>query len=142
MTTPLTSATRILHSTTIVIRLHETDTAGRIYFAAWLVRAHQLFEEWLDHTGLPLSRAITLPVIFPVVECAAQFHLPILLGDRLDCVLSLRDLREKSFSTEIAARRETALVATARLTHVAVDRHTGAACSLPEILVNKFTTTN
>ncbi len=135
---PQSRAVKVLHSTPLKVRLADTDAAGRLYFAAWLQKAHEVFEEWMDRCGLPLSRLVKMPVIIPVVECRAEYRLPVLLGDALECSLTLHELREKSFTVEITARRESATVATAQITHVAVQRQTGSPCTLPEIIVKKL----
>ena len=127
-------ANPLLHIKCTVVRLGDTDAAGRWFYPRWIEMAHRVYEDWLEKSGLPLARIMTMPVLLPIVRCEADFSLPSALGDHLDCYLWLVEIREKAFVLDCTARRGGELVARCVTTHVAVDKSTNRSVALPDVI--------
>ena len=135
---PSQQAKRSLYVTGKTVRLGDTDSAGRWFYPRWIEMAHEVYEEWLDKSGLPLAEVMRLPVILPVTRCEAVFSKPARLGDRLECTLVLVDIRDKAFTLECCALLGGEVLARCVTTHVAVDKLANCSVLLPEVVRNLF----
>lgn len=118
------------------VRLHDTDAAGRLFFAHLLRHAHDAYESFMERRGFPLDRLIREgEVLLPLVHAEAHFHRPLSHGDRVRVSLGIQEIRTRSFA--ILYRFETEdgeLAATARTVHVRVRRDGSPGSGLPEAL--------
>ena len=119
-----------------VIRMHDTDAAGIIFFTSLLRLSHEAFEAFLDSEGLGLGRLLAERAYrIPIVRAEADYRAPAKLGDRLTIEVMLERLGRTSFSLRYrvtgAGGRE---IGGARTVQVAVDATTWSKIPLPEEL--------
>ncbi|HEX42036.1 MAG TPA: acyl-CoA thioesterase [Phycisphaerales bacterium] len=118
-----------------VIRLHHTDAAGIVFYGRFFTLAQDCLEAFLQQ-HMPLASIIhSGDFSIPAVHARADYRRPLRLSDRLTIQMTLGKLGTNSFELEYqlknAARQVCADVV---VTHVTTNKHTGAACSIPETL--------
>ena len=117
---------------TYQVRLHDTDAAGVIYFAALLRIAHEVFERFMSDAGFEIGQLLeSAPYLLPIVHTEADFAVPIKLGMRLHVHLSVKRIGTSSFTTRYEFKGADGVrVATAEIVHVAIDRPSGLKTAL------------
>ena len=123
-----------------VVRFGETDAAGVMHFHHLLRWCHEAWEESLEMYGLHLRdvfpneihRNENFETALPVVNCKADFLLPIVTGDQLDLILFPEKLDMGSFQIHTQFQREGKDVALGLIRHLAINAKTRQRCSLPE----------
>jgi len=118
------------------IKFHETDAAGRLFFAHQLKLAHDAYEAFLQASGLPLADVIRdRPFALPIVHAESDYLKPLFVGDAIRIELTVARIGESSFTlnyTFFNAAGEK--VGEASTVHVAVDEKNGRKIPLPEEL--------
>jgi 1,4-dihydroxy-2-naphthoyl-CoA hydrolase len=116
------------------VQLHDTDSAGRLFFAHLFRHAHDAYEAFMDQLGLPLDDLIRAgEALLPLVHAEADYPRPMCHGDQVRVSLVVEEIRTRSFS--IGYRFETPegmLAATARTVHVHISRDGSPGSGLPE----------
>ena len=118
------------------IRLHDTDAAGRLFFANLLRQAHDAFEAFMLSIGHPLDALIRdRSLLLPLIHAEADYRQPMAHGDQIRIQLWVGELRQRSFEMRyrfLDAQGQEA--ATAKTVHVLVRGETELAAALPEAL--------
>ncbi|MBK1641601.1 thioesterase [Chromatium okenii] len=120
----------------ITVRLHDTDAAGRLFFAHLFRHAHDAFEAFMDALELPVDTMIRSgQLLLPITHAQADYHLPLRHGDRVLVQVSVADLRRRSFAIQYAFRtNQDALAATALTVHCQINVDgTAVAALAPEL---------
>lgn len=120
-----------------VVRMHDTDATGVIYFNQVFRFACNLFEEALDAKGFDLKGAIeNNDLVFPIVACSSEYFKPLRLSEKLTISLFLQNLGEKSFSllSKFFIEKEGSLASQVLITHACVSKTTQKACVIPDYL--------
>ena len=93
-----------------VIRFHETDAAGVVYFANLLTLCHEAYEAALAAGGFVLSDFFSAAddVAVPIVHTEADFYRPLRCGDRIQIQLTPKQLTPHSFEIAYALYPEPA----------------------------------
>ncbi|MEO1619486.1 MAG: thioesterase family protein [Cyanobacteria bacterium J06632_3] len=93
-----------------VIRFHETDAAGVVYFANLLTLCHEAYEAALAAGGFVLSDFFSAADDFavPIVHTEADFYRPLRCGDRIQIQLTPKQLTPHSFEIAYALYPEAA----------------------------------
>ncbi|MGB3295351.1 MAG: thioesterase family protein [Phormidesmis sp.] len=82
-----------------VIRFHETDAAGVVYFARLLVLCHEAYEAALATVNIDLQAFFSEAggVAVPIVHTEADFYQPLRCGDAIAVILVPKRLSLHSF---------------------------------------------
>lgn len=122
------------------IRMHQTDSAGVVFFANLFVMAHDCYESWLEQYT-SLSEILRQDIQIPIVHAEADYRLPIHLSDQVRIDLALAQKKSTSFSLQYtftnADGEETAGVQTV---HVVINSHTRKPIELPSFLQDALAT--
>jgi 1,4-dihydroxy-2-naphthoyl-CoA hydrolase len=123
-----------------IVKLHDTDAAGILYFGNYYRLAHAAYEDFMESIDYSLRQVIegsgSLPLI---VHSEADFKKPLKLGDRLIIRLGVERIGETSFTLVYHLTDEANVqAATLRTVHVAADRKTGLKTDLPADLREKL----
>ena len=116
------------------IRFHETDSAGRLFFAHQLKLAHDAYEAFLEASGLPLAVIVReKPYDLPIVHTESDYLAPLFAGDPIRIDLMVDRVGRSSFvlSYELYDRNQQN-VGRAQTVHVSVDSVTGKKIPLPD----------
>ncbi|WP_296701455.1 acyl-CoA thioesterase [Thiocapsa sp. UBA6158] len=120
------------------VRLHDTDAAGRLFFGHLFRHAHDAYETFMTQVGLPLERLIREgELLLPLVHAEADYHRPLRQGDRVQVVLTIDEIRARSFA--VAYRFEMpdgTLAATAKTVHLRINRDGSPAAGLSDEIRN------
>ena len=125
-----------------VVRFGETDAAGVMHFHNLFRWCHEAWEESLERYGLHASdvfpngiqRDESLEIALPVVNCKADFRLPITTGDHLELILFPEKIDMWSFQIKTKFQREGENVALGLIQHLAINAKTRQRCPLPEAI--------
>lgn len=106
-----------------IIRFHETDAAGVVYFANILTLCHEAYEAALAAVGINIRDFFggTTSAV-PVVHASVDFRQPLHCGDEVAIALTPHRLSDTTF--EIRYRLSNAhqkTVATALTRHICID---------------------
>ena len=114
--------------------MHQTDSAGVVFYANLFVMAHDCYESWLEqYISLPdvLQRNIHIPII----HAEADYRLPIRLSDQITIELTLAQKKQTSFTMQYIFKNangdQTAQVQTV---HVVIDSQTRKPIEIPSFL--------
>ena len=113
------------------VRLHDTDTAGVMFFAHLLRHAHDAYEAFLASRDISLATLIEDGVQLPIVHCDADYRGAMRLGDTITVTPALAKLGGRSFTLRYRFIGETGNdLAVAQTVHVT------SGSSLPSALLN------
>lgn len=126
-----------------VIRFHETDAAGVVYFANVLTLCHEAYEASLAAGGIDLKAFFSgRAVAVPVVHASVDFRRPIFCGDAIAIHLAPTLINDSTF--EIAYQlypdngqpgdQAATVLAQAVTRHVCIDAKTRQRSALTETL--------
>jgi len=119
-----------------IIRLNHTDAAGIIFYGRLFDLIHHAYEAFLDDIGAPLPVEMgTSSVVIPIVHTSADYRIPLKLNDRVRIEVAVAKVSRRSFTLGYSVLRRDEVAVEARTVHVAVDRSSGHATSLPKELV-------
>ena len=116
-----------------IIKLHETDAAGLLFFSQQLKLVHDAYEALLESIGFGFAVLLKKKKYFlPIVHAEADYKAPLFVGDRLAIEISIDRIGETSFIFAYKLLNEKKqLVGTAQTVHVTVDKKTQKKISLP-----------
>jgi len=112
------------------VRYEETDAAGVVYYANYLVYFEVARVEALREVGMPITEVERRGITFPAVSADCRYHSPGRVDDLLDVALWTEHIGRASFGFSYEVRRCAAdgslddLVATGHTRHAVVDRDT------------------
>lgn len=108
------------------IRLGETDAAGIVFFANYLVLCHEAYEEALAGAGIPVQEIIAgMDVLVPVTKSSVEYLRPLKCGDRVRVEGQPVALSEHGFAIDYTVTRlgrPDKVAARAHTEHVCVSR--------------------
>ncbi|MGC1308605.1 MAG: acyl-CoA thioesterase [Phormidesmis sp.] len=107
-----------------VVRFHETDAAGVLYFSNLLTLCHEAYEAAIASAGIDLGQFFsrTGAVAVPIVHAEVDFYQPLICGDKLAITLVPQQLTPYSFeiSYKIQAQATDKLAGKALTRHVCI----------------------
>lgn len=115
------------------VRMHDTDSAGILYFARQFRFAHDAFEDFLESEGYSFDSLFhETNFIFVIVHAEADYLAPLKVGDKLEVHVSVENLGNSSFGLlyEIYKDKKV-LVGRAKTIHVCLDRTSRLKISIP-----------
>jgi 1,4-dihydroxy-2-naphthoyl-CoA hydrolase len=111
---------------TRTIRLADTDAAGIVFFANYLVLCHEAYEDALTAAGLPVQEFIAGgDVIVPIAKSSVDYLRPLQCGDAISVTLKPSQLSANSFAIDYELTRLSTppkVAARARTEHVCTSR--------------------
>ena len=116
----------------ISVRLHDTDAAGRLYFANQFRLAHEAYEAFMDSIGHGLPALLAKGrLALPIVHATADFRSPLRLGHQV--TIEIRPLRigKTSFTLVYRFAADGRTAGQVTTVHVAVDAKRGIKQALP-----------
>ena len=118
------------------IRLHDTDAAGRLFFAHLFRHAQDALEAFMEHIGYPIDAMLRAgEILLPLTHAEADYRRPMRHGDRIRIEVRVEDLRRRSFAVGYRFLSEAGEeMAAARTIHVMVTDEIQVGESLPEAL--------
>lgn len=125
----------------VQIRLHDTDAAGRLFFAHLFRHAHDAYEALMSAIGHPTDALIRSGTLLPLTHAEADYRRPMLHGDRVRVETRVLEIRQRSFAIGyrfLSEQGET--LATARTVHVRIGEDDPAALELPPGLRDALST--
>ena len=114
------------------IHLHDTDAAGRLYFAHLFRLAHEGYEAFMSSLGFSIADILNGKRYgLPIVRAEADYKLPLTVGDEIG--LEIRPMRvgQSSFTILCRITHQGRTAGRVKTVHVAVDAKKGGKCDLP-----------
>ncbi|NQU38930.1 MAG: acyl-CoA thioesterase [Lentisphaerae bacterium] len=121
-----------------IIKMHNIDAAGRLFFADQFVFAHDAWEACLDSLDYSLGALLARgEFAFPVVHAEADYAAPVVLGDRIRIDVGCERIGSKSFTIAfLISKEDETLIGRVTHIHAAVSVSTGKSIPLPEELTD------
>lgn len=114
------------------IHLHDTDAAGRIFFANQFKIIHDAYEALLEKFGCSFESMLKGGKYFlPIVHAESDYKAHLFVGDKIDIAIKVGHIGTTSFSFEYLIKRKNQLVGSAKTIHVTVSAKTGKKTPLP-----------
>lgn len=122
----------------LIVRLHDADAAGVIFYGHLFRHFHDAYESFMDSIGFPLHRAIrpqepSDALCLPIMQANAELALPLRHGMRVRVLLEVEEVRERSFAIVYRVVDSAGQVyARGRTLHVLTEPGSGRRPRLPE----------
>ena len=120
------------------VRFADTDAAGVVFFANYLVFCHEAYEESLAAAGIELQTFFkSTGVVVPISKSEAAYLRPLFPGDKLRITAKPERLSENSFAIQYEIHRVSTvekLAARLRTEHVATSPEKKERVPLPAAL--------
>jgi 1,4-dihydroxy-2-naphthoyl-CoA hydrolase len=119
-----------------VVKLHDTDGYGIIFFANQLRMCHDALQACWRHIGYPmLPLRSQLPVLPVIVHAESDYRAKVVVDDVLRIEITLETIGTTSFALRyrLTNQRGTETGA-ARTVHVTIDPATDGKMPVPEVL--------
>lgn len=118
------------------VRLHDTDSAGLLFFANQFKMAHDCYESFLSDNGLSfLTIIVERDYLLPIVHAEADYAEALEVGQELVVELSAGRIGNSSFTLNYRFTSNDDEVGSVSTVHVCVDAETGEKRDLPDELV-------
>lgn len=120
------------------VHFGDTDAAGVVFFANYLVFCHEAYEEALQAAGINLRTFFAESgVVVPISKSEAAYLRPLSCGDAVTVTVTPRALSEDSFEIAYEIHRQgppSKCAARVRTEHVCIDPATRSRMRLPDAL--------
>ena len=114
------------------VRLHDTDAAGRIFFANQFVIVHDAYEQLLVKFGFSFPSMLKGGRYFlPIVHAESDYKAHLTVGDKISIAVKVGHIGHTSFTFEYIIRRCQTVVGTAKTVHVTISTRTDKKTPLP-----------
>ena len=122
------------------IHLHDTDAAGRLFFANQLRLVHDAYEALLETISFGFQDLIREYDFFlPIVQCESEYKKPLFVGDVIEIQIKVAKIGQTSFVFAYEIFNAAGdLVGTAKTVHVTVSDKTGEKIPLPDLMREKI----
>ena len=116
-----------------VIKLHDTDAAGILFFSHQFEIVHDAYESLLEKLGVGFPVLIRKKKYFlPIVHAEADYKMPLFVGDLIEIQVTVESIGQTSFTfaySLLNTRQQ--VVGTARTVHVTIDKKSHQKIPLP-----------
>jgi 1,4-dihydroxy-2-naphthoyl-CoA hydrolase len=120
------------------IHFPDTDAAGVVFFANYLVICHEAYEEALAAAGLNVATIFAANgIVVPIAKSSAEYLRPLRVGDKLRISVLPELLSENSFALSFELFRlgpPEKLAARVRTEHICTSRQLRERVPLPPAL--------
>ncbi len=124
-----------MFSTTLTVRLADTDAAGILYFANQFQFIHETFEALIESEGFSFADVMAREdFMFVIVHAESDYLKPLKVGDALHVSCWVSRIGDTSFTVSYMLRRSGEVVGTAKTVHVTIDKKTSEKITVPEKL--------
>lgn len=114
------------------IKLHDTDAAGRLYFANQFRLTHEAYEAFISTLGFPLADLLKKgQIALPIVKAEADYKAPLGVGDQVAILVRPLRIGQTSFTLVSRLVCEGRTVGHVTTVHVALDARRGVKRPLP-----------
>ena len=119
------------------VRFGDCDSAGVLHFHNLFRWSHEFWEESLEIYGLHLNEIFPhsfnqLHIIFPIINCEANFTLPIKLSDSLNINIIPKKINHHLFQVETVFEKNEKRFAQSKLIHCSIDSYSRKKVQLPD----------
>ena len=122
------------------VRFGDCDSAGVIHFHNLLRWAHESWEESIEIYGIPHqdifpdANSRKNQIICPIVNCEANFLLPIKIGDLLSIKIFPKKINNHLFQVNTLFLKDEINVAEGKIIHCSLDVNSKLKVKLPDQL--------
>ncbi len=122
------------------VRLPQTDAAGVMFFGEYFTVAHDAYQAFMSHIGLPLVSFLNEHDFLPlIVHAESDYKRAMFTDDEIVVEVSITRLGKGSFDlTYSIGGPGQAAAAIVKTVHATVDKATHKPIALPEILKSKL----
>ncbi len=124
------------------IHLHDTDAAGRIFFANQFKLIHDAYEKVLEKFGWSFAYMLQKsPYFLPIVHAECDYKEHLYVGDKIAISVAVAHIGTTSFTFRYVIKNTRGkIVGTGLTVHVIVNKKSGKKTPLPASLRRCLTT--
>lgn len=129
-----------MHKYHTQIFLHQTDAAGRLFFACQFYLMHEALEKLNESVGLPIQAMLGyLGMIFPLVHAESDYDSILVAGDRIIVEVGVEKIGNTSVAFAYRIKKEDGtLVGSGKTVSVCVDIKTQKKIPVPKEWREKY----
>ena len=122
-----------MYTYSTIIKLHQTDAAGLLFFSHQFEMIHDAYETLLESIGFGFATLIRDKSYFlPIVHAASDYAAPLFVGDRVTIEVTVAHIGTTSFTFAYKLLdKNKNIVGTAVTVHVTTDKKTREKIPLP-----------
>lgn len=126
-----------MFTTRNMIRMHDIDMVGILYFPRQFRLVHEALEDFLDSEGYGFDRIWHEEnFLFVIVHCESDYLAPLKLGDKIVIQVNVTHIGTTSFTIAYRIYKEDQkLVGTAKTVHVTLEAKSRQKIPIPERLM-------
>ncbi|MEM1282174.1 MAG: thioesterase family protein [Chlamydiota bacterium] len=119
-----------------LVRLHDVDVAGRLYFPRQFRFVHEALEDFMESEGRSFSHVFNeLDYLFVIVRCESNYYTPLVMGDRIEIHVYVDNIGNTSFTLRyIIFKEDGTKTGTVKTVHVCINKKTGEKIPVPQDL--------
>ena len=119
-----------------VVRLHDTDAAGILFFAHQFKIAHDAYESFMEGSGNSFASIFRdQTMLIPIVHAEADYEAALEVGDYLSVRMVAEQIGDSSFALSYKlVDNDDRVVGTVKTVHVCINRQSGEKISVPDKL--------
>jgi 1,4-dihydroxy-2-naphthoyl-CoA hydrolase len=119
-----------------LIKMHDVDAAGVLFFANQFKLMHDAYEAFMDSGNMGLAKIINEAQFhIPIVHTEADFHAPLRLGDRVSIKLTVKRKGTSSFTLAYKIYNNDIFAGSGETVHVTIHPKTHRKIALPLELI-------
>ena len=125
----------LLFKTQFTVRMHDTDSAGVMFYARAFYYAHDAYEAFLQDNEQSISGLLHDNFILPISHTDADFKAPVFLDDTIEIAIYRQAINESDFTLTyhfINHKHTTCIIAST--SHVCLERSSRKRMPLPVAL--------
>lgn len=119
-----------------VVRMHDTDMAGILYFPRVFRFVHDALEDYMaGEEHLTFHQILKHePFLFVIAHAEADYQSPLTVGDKISVFVDVIKIGETSYTMAYEIKKEDGTLAcTAKTVHVTIDRATRKKIPIPAV---------
>ena len=115
------------------VKMHDTDSAGILFFGNQFKIIHDAYEAFLESIGFSFTAILKKTNFFvPIVHAEADYKIPLFVGDRITVEVTIEKIGHTSFIVNYTLRSsKDRLLGTAKTVHVSVNSKSHRKIALP-----------
>ncbi len=124
-----------MHKYQTIVRIHQTDAGGIVYFANFFVLAHECYESFLDTCKSIGSIIDGGEIVIPIVHAESDYKMPLKVSEKVTVEMTLDKMSKTSFGlTYTIFNQSRQVAAEVNTVHAVLENSTWKAVKIPQFL--------
>lgn len=117
----------------VQIRFHEADPARILYFGNVFTLAHDTFEDFIVHCGIPWDKWFKdSPYFVPIKHAECEYKAPFIPGQKYQVHTQVASISQSSFQMQYTFQQQDRIHAIVKMVHTFADLKTKKKTQVPD----------